>query len=98
VASRATTKLPDKKADVPVPVRRLALGLVLTGALLVGGAGSAPVAAQTCDGSYPDFCIQPPSEVGDLDCWQVGYRNFTVYQPDPHYFDADYDGIGCEAC
>ncbi|MEO0373083.1 MAG: excalibur calcium-binding domain-containing protein [Cyanobacteria bacterium P01_A01_bin.17] len=24
------------------------------------------------------------------------HRNFTVYQPDPHRFDGDKDGIGCE--
>ena len=77
-------------------LRCLALGLLLGGALLTGGSVPAPAAAQNCDGSYPDLCIQPPSEVGDLDCWQVGYSNFTVYQPDSHYFDADYDGIGCE--
>jgi hypothetical protein len=57
----------------------------------------APVAAQTsCDASYPDFCIAPVWEVGDLDCCQVGYSNFTVYPPDPHYFDGDDGGIGCE--
>jgi hypothetical protein len=82
---------------MPVPVRRLVLGLLLGGALLAGGLVPARVAAQTGDGSYPDFCIQPPWEVGDLDCAQVSYGNFTVYQPDPHYFDGDYDGIGCEA-
>jgi micrococcal nuclease len=26
----------------------------------------------------------------------VAYRRFTVYPPDPHRFDGDYDGIGCE--
>ena len=60
------------EARMPVSVRRLALGFALLGALLAGGSVPAPAAAQTCDGSYPDFCIQPPSEVGDLDCWQVG--------------------------
>jgi hypothetical protein len=82
---------------VPVPVRRLTLGLLLGGALLAGSASSTPVAAQTCDPSYPDFCIAPPSEVGDLDCYQVAGAWFTVYQPDGHGFDADYDGYGCES-
>lgn len=78
-------------------VRRVSLCAVLGGALLTGAAaGTRSVSAQTCDPSYPDFCIQPPSEVGDLDCYQIPYGNFTVYQPDPHYFDGDFDGLGCE--
>jgi len=48
-----------------------------------------------CDTSYPDFCI-PPSPP-DLDCKDVlPHKKFTVYQPDPHRFDGDKDGIGCE--
>jgi micrococcal nuclease len=31
-----------------------------------------------------------------VDCADVPYRGFTVLQPDPHRFDGDYDGIGCE--
>lgn len=56
-----------------------------------------PASAQTaCDPSYPDFCIPPAYAVGDLDCADVAGAWFTVYQPDPHGFDADGDGIGCE--
>ncbi len=82
-----------------VPVRRLALGLLLAVALLAGGGPPAPAVAQSsCDwASYPDFCIPPAWEVGDLDCAAVGATDFTVYQPDPHYFDGDYDGLGCES-
>ena len=47
-----------------------------------------------CDPSYPDVCI-PPSPP-DLDCSDVPYHNFKVLQPDPHRFDGDKDGIGCE--
>jgi hypothetical protein len=58
---------------MPAPVRRLTLGLLLAGASLAGGSVPAPVVAQTsCDASYPDVCIAPGWEVGDLDCWQVG--------------------------
>jgi hypothetical protein len=36
----------------------------------------------------------------DLDCGDIPYRNFrviyTVPDPDPHRFDGDHDGIGCE--
>ena len=51
-----------------------------------------------CAPSYPDVCIKPPPP--DLDCKDVPYRNFrviyTVADPDPHHFDGDHDGIGCE--
>jgi micrococcal nuclease len=58
---------------------------------------STPVKQSTqkqCDPSYPDFCLPPNSP--DLDCGDIPYRRFTVKQPDPHGFDRDNDGIGCE--
>ena len=48
-----------------------------------------------CDPSYPTVCIPPPPP--DLDCGDISYRRFTVLAPDPHHFDADHDGIGCES-
>ena len=33
----------------------------------------------------------------DLNCGDVADKNFGVVQPDPHGFDRDGDGIGCEA-
>jgi hypothetical protein len=52
-----------------------------------------------CHPSYPTVCIPPPPP--DLDCGQIPYRNFqviyTVPNPDPHNFDSDRDGIGCES-
>jgi micrococcal nuclease len=48
-----------------------------------------------CDASYPDFCI--PSSPPDLDCKDIVQKRFTVLQPDPHRFDGDKDGIGCES-
>lgn len=50
--------------------------------------------AQNCDSAYPTVCIPPPPP--DLDCGQIPYRRFQVLPPDPHRFDADGDGIGCE--
>lgn len=49
-----------------------------------------------CDPSYPDVCIPPKSEVGDLDCGDVRFSDFRVRAADPHGFDGDNDGIGCE--
>ncbi len=53
---------------------------------------SAPTS--NCDPSYPDVCI--PSPPPDLDCDEIPYRRFRVLPPDPHGFDGDVDGIGCE--
>jgi micrococcal nuclease len=57
-----------------------------------------PPSGGACAPSYPDFCIPPPPP--DLDCGQITRRNFRVRwdvaAPDPHRFDGDRDGIGCE--
>lgn len=50
--------------------------------------------SKECDAAYPDFCI--PVGSPDLDCGEISQRNFTVLQPDPHGFDRDKDGVGCE--
>ena len=49
-----------------------------------------------CDPSYPDDCI--PSPPPDLNCGDPGIpNNFKVIGSDPHGFDRDNDGIGCES-
>jgi len=48
-----------------------------------------------CNPSYPSLCIPPPPP--DLSCDDIPYRDFPVYTPDPHGFDEDNDGIGCES-
>jgi micrococcal nuclease len=48
-----------------------------------------------CDSSYPTVCIPPPSP--DLDCADIPYRGFAVVGADPHRFDSDHDGTGCES-
>jgi len=59
------------------------------------GCGTTIQTIESCDPSYPDVCIatSPP----DLDCKDVPYSKFTVLPPDPHRFDGDKDGIGCES-
>lgn len=47
-----------------------------------------------CDPSYPTICI--PANSPDLDCPEISERRFEVRPPDPHRFDGDHDGIGCE--
>ncbi|MFE3459274.1 hypothetical protein ACFXKD_17165 [Nocardiopsis aegyptia] len=47
-------------------------------------AGAAPVVAED---------LAPPP---DLDCPDISERNIDVSEGDPHNFDADGDGVGCE--
>jgi micrococcal nuclease len=58
-----------------------------------------PQPPSNCEPSYPDFCIALGS--ADLDCPEIQWRRFTVRwdvpNPDPHRFDGDADGIGCES-
>ncbi len=58
---------------------------------------TAPPSGGNCDPSYPGVCIPPYSQVGDLDCGDIPFRRFTVVPPDPHRFDGDGDGVGCES-
>jgi micrococcal nuclease len=51
--------------------------------------------SQKCDSSYPDVCIPPYPP--DLDCGEISFKNFRVIGSDPHGFDRDNDGIGCES-
>ena len=54
----------------------------------------APSPRNNCDPSYPDVCIPPAPP--DLNCGDISHKRFRVLQPDPHGFDRDKDGIGCE--
>jgi len=65
------------------------------GCLKIEQKSDSPIqSSDKCDSSYPDICIQSPPP--DLDCADISYRNFRVVSPDPHNFDGDKDGIGCE--
>lgn len=62
---------------------------------------------ENCDPAYAEVCILPAPP--DLDCGDITEHNFRVYRPgdhdapedleefDPHRFDGDDDGIGCES-
>ncbi len=61
-------------------------------------ATTAPVATTStanCDPSYPTLCIPPGAP--DLDCGDITDKRFPVLQPDPHRFDGNKDGVGCES-
>ncbi|MGH8985646.1 MAG: thermonuclease family protein [Acidimicrobiia bacterium] len=55
---------------------------------------TAPRTGDGCDASYPDVCLPPPPP--DLDCRDIDERRFRVEGDDPHDFDGDGNGIGCE--
>lgn len=50
---------------------------------------------ENCDPSYSEVCIAPPPP--DLNCDDVPYKDITVVGDDPHGFDREGDGIGCES-
>lgn len=61
-----------------------------------GGSGDVSVPTRgNCDPSYPTVCI--PSPPPDLDCGEIYERRFQVVGSDPHRFDGDNDGVGCES-
>jgi uncharacterized repeat protein (TIGR01451 family) len=53
-----------------------------------------------CDPHYPTSCIPPPAP--DFDCADLSFRGFQVLHeptprtPDPHSFDNNFDGVGCQ--
>lgn len=53
-----------------------------------------PKPDRDCDPSYPTLCL--PS-YPDLDCGDINANDFPVRGRDPHGFDGDGDGIGCES-
>lgn len=65
------------------------------GGIDCGNAPAPPPSGGGCDPAYPDVCI--PSPPPDLDCGDIPHRRFRVLPPDPHRFDGDKDGIGCES-
>ena len=59
-----------------------------------GGSSTGGQNRGNCDPNYPTVCIHPYPP--DLDCGQIPYRNFSVPGADPHGFDGNDDGVGCE--
>ena len=60
-----------------------------------GPPASKPPASGKCDPSYRGVCIPPYPP--DLDCDDVPSSDFSVVGSDPHGFDGDGDGVGCES-
>ena len=73
---------------------KLVLVIVLSLALFAVACNDGKEAEDQCDPAYPDVCI--PSPPPDLDCGDISFRNFKVLPPDPHRFDGNKDGLGCQ--
>jgi hypothetical protein len=59
---------------------------------------SPPPPGGNCDRiSYPDPDVCIPPYPPDLNCPDIPYKNFEVTDTDPHGFDRDNDGLGCES-
>lgn len=57
--------------------------------------GTSTATGGDCDDSYPGVCIPPYPP--DLDCGDIAERDFAVQGSDPHGFDREGDGLGCES-
>jgi endonuclease YncB( thermonuclease family) len=85
-ASQGLTSQPASDAQQPAPAAQPAPQQP---------AAPAQDARANCDPSYPTICI--PVNSADLDCPDIADRRFPVVGADPHRFDGDNDGIGCES-
>jgi len=95
-----TIYLPIVAVPPPTPTASPTLEPTATSEPVVPTATSGPAPSPTsnaarCDPSYPTVCIPPPPP--DLDCGDISYRRFRVIGSDPHNFDTDNDGVGCES-
>jgi hypothetical protein len=91
-ATTTTTEPPATTAKAATTTRRPRPATTTT-RLQLTATSKAPM--RHCDPSYPDFCIPPAPP--DLDCADVTGSNFAVLAPDPHGFDREGDGLGCES-
>lgn len=74
---------------------RLVLALATLVVLGITGCGQGQAPSEpVCDPSYPNVCIFP--EPPTLSCAEIPNRNFYVRPPDPHHFDRNGNGRGCD--
>ncbi len=90
----------DAFAAAMADAQSRAVGLWLLPATGRSGQAAMPTGEQqglsgNCHPAYPSVCIPPPPP--DLDCSDIPHRRFHVLPPDPHNFDRDRDGVGCES-
>ena len=107
VAPTPTTTTPTTTGILPVLPTNPTTGTTTTAATTTSATTTTgtttsgpppPPPGGNCNASYPDVCIPPPPP--DLNCSDISHRNFRVLHnvadPDPHRFDGNKDGRGCE--
>ena len=91
-------------ASEPAPVAPVPAGPVTTAAPPPTAAApttpapappSSASASAKCDPNYTGACVPPYPP--DVDCPQIGVKNFRSIGSDPHKLDGDHDGIACES-
>lgn len=87
----ATPTTPANAIAAPTPTEISRSGVIIP----VEEPDPANTPGGNCDPSYPGVCIPPYPP--DLNCPDISYRRFQVLPPDPHGFDRDGNGIGCES-
>jgi len=93
--STTSTTLPPTTTTVATTTRAVVTTTVAEVVTTRATAPATTAARGRCSPAYPTVCI-PPSPP-DLDCPDISFRRFKVLAPDPHRFDSDDDGIGCES-
>jgi hypothetical protein len=91
------TAVPPTATPVPPTATRVPPTAVPPTATRVPPTAVPPTArpSANCDPNYTGACIPPFPP--DLNCPQVGVKDFRSIGSDPHRFDADHDGIACES-
>ncbi|MET0627576.1 MAG: thermonuclease family protein [Acidimicrobiia bacterium] len=94
-------KYADEFSELGAQAREHGLGLwaACGGTDTPAGAAGAATTPDTgtpgaCDPNYAGACV--PVSSSDLDCADVGVRNFQVVGDDPHDFDGDHNRTACE--
>jgi micrococcal nuclease len=59
-----------------------------------GAWATSPALAEACDPSYPTICV--PQDAEPMTCDDIPSVPFPTLHPDPHSFDPDGNGLGCE--
>ncbi|MDP6716673.1 MAG: thermonuclease family protein [SAR202 cluster bacterium] len=59
-----------------------------------GAWATSPALAEACDPSYPTICV--PQDADPMTCDDIPSTPFPTLRPDPHGFDPDGDGLGCD--